>query len=278
MSPSKHSRRRRKQPEADEATQEAAERGPVETPGADDPPEAERTDSARSDAALVDDGATKPEAEVETGATDASEREGKEADGGDRDKLPRQREKRTPRVKNPADAKAVLECLLFATVEPLSLRQIRQIIHPIDEKSLRALLVELQNDYDHRGSGLQVVEVAGGYQIATRSRYADWLVSFRKSKRRGGLSVAMLETLAIISYKQPIIRAEVDAIRGVDSSGVVHALQELDLVEVVGQKQVPGRPNLYGTTKTFLKYFGLKSLSDLPSIESLRERFELHRG
>ena len=85
----------------------------------------------------------------------------------------------------------------------------------------------------------------------------------------------MLETLAIVSYKQPIIRAEVDAIRGVDSSGIMRALQDLNLVEVVGQKQVPGRPNLYGTTKAFLKYFGLKSLSDLPSIDSLREQFQL---
>jgi len=185
---------------------------------------------------------------------------------------------KTPRVKSPAEAKAVLECLLYATVEPLSLKQLREFVRPMDEKRLRVLLVELQNDYDSRGSGLQLVEVAGGYQMATRPRYADWVAPFRKRKRRTGLSVAMLETLAIIAYKQPIIRAEVDAIRGVDSSGTMHALLELDLIETVGQKQVPGRPFLYATTKTFLKYFGLKGLSDLPSIESLRERFELSQG
>ncbi|KPL12304.1 hypothetical protein AMJ85_01245 [candidate division BRC1 bacterium SM23_51] len=172
----------------------------------------------------------------------------------------------------------MLECLLFATTESLSLRRIREVVHPIDVKDLRALLVELQNEYDSRGSGLQIVEVAGGYQMATRPRYVRWLVPFRKRKRRVGLSVAMLETLAIVAYKQPIIRAEVDAIRGVDSSAVLHALQEVGLVEVVGQKQVPGRPYLYGTTKTFLKHFGLKSLSDLPSIETLRERFELSQS
>ena len=171
-----------------------------------------------------------------------------------------------------------MECLLFVTVEPLNLKQIREVIQPMDAAKLRALVVELQNEYDSRGGGLQIVEVAGGYQMATRSLYADWMAPFRKRKRRAGLSVAMLETLAIIAYKQPIIRAEVDAIRGVDSSGTIHALQELELVEVVGQKQVPGRPFLYGTTKTFLKHFGLKSLSELPSIESLRERFELSQG
>jgi segregation and condensation protein B len=185
---------------------------------------------------------------------------------------------KTPPVRNAAQAKAILECLLFVTVEPLNLKQIREVIQPMDAAKLRALVVELQNEYDSRGGGLQIVEVAGGYQMATRSLYADWMAPFRKRKRRAGLSVAMLETLAIIAYKQPIIRAEVDAIRGVDSSGTIHALQELELVEVVGQKQVPGRPFLYGTTKTFLKHFGLKSLSELPSIESLRERFELSQG
>jgi segregation and condensation protein B len=185
---------------------------------------------------------------------------------------------KTPHVRDLADAKAIVECLLFAAVEPLTLHQIREIVRPIKERDLRALLVELQNEYDGRGGGLQIVEVAGGYQMATRGRYAEWLAPFRKRKRRTGLSVAMLETLAIIAYKQPIIRAEVDAIRGVDSSGTIHALQELELIETVGQKQVPGRPFLYSTTKDFLKHFGLKSLSDLPSIESLRERFGMDQG
>jgi len=182
---------------------------------------------------------------------------------------------KTPRVRNVLEAKAVVECLLFATTDPLSLKQIREIVSPINMTELRLLLVELQNEYDSRGSGLQIVEVAGGYQMATRPRYADWLEAICRRKHKTGFSVAMLETLAIIAYRQPIVRAEVDAIRGVDSSGVIHALQELDLIEAVGQKQVPGRPYLYGTTKTFLKHFGLRSLSELPSIESLRERFGL---
>lgn len=188
---------------------------------------------------------------------------------------PKRPRKRTPRVQSPAEAKAVIECLLFAATEPQTLAQIRQTVHPITMKELQGLVVELQNEYDKRGCGLQIVEIAGGYQLATRPRYADWLVNYRKKKRRSGLSAAMLETVAIIAYKQPIIRAEIDAIRGVDTSGVVHSLQEAGLVEVVGQKQVPGRPFLYGTTKDFLKYFGLKSLSEMPSIEALRERFDL---
>ncbi|MCX8036994.1 MAG: SMC-Scp complex subunit ScpB [Candidatus Sumerlaeia bacterium] len=185
---------------------------------------------------------------------------------------------KVPRVKSRAEAKAVLECLLFAAVEPLTLKQLRDLVKPLKENDLRALLVELQSEYDDRGSGLQVVEVAGGYQMATRPRFADYLAPFRKRKGRIGLSKAMLETLAIIAYKQPIIRAEIDAIRGVDSSGIVHALLEMELIETVGQKPVPGRPFLYGTTQHFLKHFGLKSLAELPSIESLRERFSANPG
>ena len=225
----------------------------------------EADETAEAEAAHGESAAT-----VEVMAADEADAAGEESSRPARQK--------TPRVRNAAQAKAILECLLFVTVEPLTLKQIREIIHPTDSAALRALVVELQNEYDSRGGGLQIVEVAGGYQMATRSHYADWMAPFRKRKRRTGLSVAMLETLAIIAYKQPIIRAEVDAIRGVDSSGTIHALQEIELVEVVGQKQVPGRPFLYGTTKDFLKHFGLKSLSELPSIESLRERFELSQG
>jgi len=194
--------------------------------------------------------------------------------GGAKSRSAKTTRRKTPPVANNAEAKAVIECLLFATTEPLSLRKLQELVHPLDAKTLRALLVELQNEYDSRGSGLKIVEVAGGFQIATRPRYADWVSVLYRRKRRSGLSPAMLETLAIVAYKQPIIRAEIDAIRGVDSSGVIHALQEMGLIEVVGQKQVPGRPFLYGTTKEFLKHFGLKSLSELPSLEALRERFE----
>ncbi|MBM3334779.1 SMC-Scp complex subunit ScpB [Candidatus Sumerlaeota bacterium] len=182
-------------------------------------------------------------------------------------------------ARNLAEAKAVLECLLFATDEPLSLQQLRRAIRRISEKSLRALIVDLQSEYDSRGSGLQIIEVAGGWQMATRPRYAKWLESAlggHRRKRRVGLSAAMLETLAIIAYKQPIIRAEVEAIRGVDSSGTMHALLEIGLIEVVGQKPSPGRPFLYGTSKAFLKHFGLRSLADMPSIEALRQRFDRH--
>jgi segregation and condensation protein B len=181
----------------------------------------------------------------------------------------------TPPVESAAEARAVLECLLFTTTDPLPMREIRSILHTLDAKAIQLLLIDLQNDYMKRASGLQIVEVAGGYQMATRPRYAEWLAPLHRRKRKSGLSTAMLETLAIIAYKQPIIRAEVDAIRGVDSGGMMHTLLEIGLIEIVGQKQTPGRPNLYGTTKAFLKHFGLKSVSDLPSIDSLRERFEL---
>lgn len=264
--------------------QEAVASGPVAS-GPGESPEAPA--EAPGAAETVSHGEIEPVA-VEPSKDDdapenaaAGETEDESADEGQKEPPTRpssKRRRRTPRVQSPAEAKAVLECLLFATTEPLGLRQIREAIHPMDMKALQALVVELQNEYDQRGCGLQIVELAGGYQMATRPRYANWLVNFQKKKRRSGLSVAMLETLAIIAYKQPIIRAEIDAIRGVDSSGVVHSLQETGLIEVVGQKQVPGRPNLYGTTNDFLKYFGLKSLSDMPSIDALRERFDLPQG
>lgn len=259
---------------------------PEETSGADVIEVSPEIEPPAADAVVTDDEGDEAVADESEGMTDASpaaievtaEATPEEAGEGKESKESPAKRIKTPRVTNPAEAKAILECLLFASVEPLTTQQIRDIIRPLKEDDLRTMIVELQNEYDRRGSGLQIVEVAGGYQLATRARYADWLAPFQKRKRRAGLSVAMLETLAIVAYKQPIIRAEVDAIRGVDSSGTMHVLQELDLVEVVGQKQVPGRPNLYGTTKAFLKHFGLKSLSDLPSIESLRERFDLREG
>jgi len=200
-----------------------------------------------------------------------------EADPAGPAKKDKGKESDPPTIRDRAEARAVLECMLFTTVEPLPLRDIRRVLHHFDAKGILALLVELQDEYDRRGGGLQIVEVAGGYQMATRPRFAEWLTPFQRRKRRNGLSVGMLETLAIVAYKQPIIRAEIDAIRGVDSSGMLHALQDLGLVEVMGQKQVPGRPFFYGTTSLFLKYFGLKSLAELPSIDALREKFELNQ-
>lgn len=175
---------------------------------------------------------------------------------------------------SPEEVRPILECLLFASTEPLSIKQLGKIIPSADAKTLRRVILDLQVEYDQQGRGLQIIEVAGGYQMATHRRFASYILQLNRNKKRSPLSTPALETLAIIAYKQPIIRAEIEAIRGVDSSGVIHSLVELNLVKIVGTKETPGRPPMYGTTEEFLKVFGLKRLSDLPSIRELREQYE----
>ena len=171
------------------------------------------------------------------------------------------------------EARPIIECLLFATNEPISVKRFTNILPGVPASVVRRLLLELQVDYDHQGRGVQIMEVAGGYQMATRREYAPFVLKLNRHRKRSSLSTSALETLAIIAYKQPIIRAEIEAIRGVDSSGIIRSLVELGLVKVVGKKEVVGHPPLYGTTDEFLKVFGLKRLSDLPSIKELREQF-----
>ena len=115
--------------------------------------------------------------------------------------------------------------------------------------------------------------MAGGYQMATRSSYSEWVLMLHKNRKRPALSPAALETLAIVAYKQPITRAEIESIRGVDSSGISRMLLEMEFIKVTGHKEIIGRPRLYGTTRKFLKAFGLNSLNDLPSISELKKQF-----
>jgi segregation and condensation protein B len=180
-----------------------------------------------------------------------------------------------PPIENIAQAKAILESLLFAATEPLPVPKLSSLLNDLDTKTLRGLLLELQIEYDRAPRGIRIVELAGGYQMATRPEFAEWVKRLHRSRKPHSLSPASLETIAIIAYKQPITRAEVDAIRGVDSSAIIRGLAEAGLIEVVGQKQVIGRPSLYGTTKLFLKAFGLKRLADLPSIEELKKAYKV---
>lgn len=183
------------------------------------------------------------------------------------------KEPQAPPIENPAQAKSVIECLLFTTVEPISINRLTKMLSPLEAKEVRGLIVSLQNEYDQRAGGLQIVEVAGGFQMATRTTFSPWVLQLHKNRKRPTLSPASLETLAIVAYKQPITRAEVDSIRGVDSSSIVRMLQDLELIKVTGHKEILGRPQLYGTTKGFLKVFGLNSLNDLPSITELKQKF-----
>lgn len=169
------------------------------------------------------------------------------------------------------EAKRVIEALLFATDAPISLAKLRSLLGEVDNKILRQLMAELKEEYERDEHSFSLIEVAGGYQIYTRPEYAKWVQELFRGKRVAKLTAAALETLAIIAYKQPIIRGDIEAIRGVNVDGVMATLTERSLVAVVGRDERPGRPLLYGTTPEFLRYFGLSSLSDLPKIEELED-------
>jgi segregation and condensation protein B len=166
---------------------------------------------------------------------------------------------------------AVIEALLFVSGEPIALDKLAQVLEGTDTDRIREALDRLRRGYDAAGRGLQIVEVAGGYQIATRSECAPWIKALEKIKTATRLSRSGLETLAIVAYKQPVTRGEVEVIRGVDSAGVLKTLLERRILKIVGRREGLGRPMLYGTTREFLHYFGLKDLSELPALKEFRE-------
>lgn len=168
--------------------------------------------------------------------------------------------------------KRELEALLFATDAPLTAARLRKIFPEAEAKELRAAVQELQDEYDRGGNAFTVVEFGGGWQIATRPDYSPVVEQLLQSRRFARLSKAGLEVLAIVAYRQPITRLEVDEIRGVNSSGAIATLTERSLVTVVGRSQTVGNPLLYGTTREFLNHLGLKGLGqlpDLPAMESI---------
>ncbi|HLN62067.1 MAG TPA: SMC-Scp complex subunit ScpB [Symbiobacteriaceae bacterium] len=160
--------------------------------------------------------------------------------------------------------KAILEAILLASPEPLSVRKIAEVIG-LDEKDARILVEDLRKEYQEPGRGLHLTEMAGGYVLTTRPEYHEYVEKLL-APRGKGLSHAALETLSIIAYRQPITKAEMEGVRGVKVDRSVETLLERRLIKEVGRKDSPGRPVLYGTTKDFLSYFGLKDLSDLPPI------------
>jgi segregation and condensation protein B len=168
-----------------------------------------------------------------------------------------------------AGLKAILEALLFAADEPLPLRRIAGLLEDRSSGELRAALEELRADYAGAGSALQVVEVAGGYRLVTRPEMAPWVARLFATPGRARLSQPALETLAIIAYRQPVARVELEEIRGVNVEAVLRTLIERDLVSIVGRDEGVGRPLLYGTTDGFLTYFGLNSTTDLPRMDEI---------
>ncbi|MEK6677848.1 MAG: SMC-Scp complex subunit ScpB [Nitrospirota bacterium] len=169
------------------------------------------------------------------------------------------------------EIKAIIEALIFVSGEPITLNRIRDVIEGVDKKTLERLASELKDEFNREHSGLQLVEIANGYQLTTRSEYANWIKKLNKIKVSTKLSKPAMETLAIIAYKQPIIKPEVEKIRGVDSGGVIKTLLERKLIKIIGRMDIVGKPMMYGTTSEFLQYFGLKDLTDLPTLREFQE-------
>jgi segregation and condensation protein B len=164
--------------------------------------------------------------------------------------------------------KSILEALLFLSGEVVLLSSLKDILG-LPEAEMKNFMNELMTEYRDRNGGLLIVEIANGYQMVTNPDYAEWVKKFRSTHTSSKLSMPALETLAIIAYKQPIIKAEIEQIRGVNSDSAIRTLYDKRLIKIMGRKEAPGRPFLYGTTREFLQYFGLKDLTELPTIKDL---------
>ena len=169
------------------------------------------------------------------------------------------------------ELKAILEAVLFVSPEPLPVARLMSILGTVSKAEVVQALGLLTHDLDQDGRGIQLVQVAGGYRLVTKQEYGPWLKRMDKAKAVQKLSRSALESLAIIAYKQPLVRSEIEEIRGVETSGVLRTLCERKLVRIVGRKDVPGRPIMYGTTKFFLEHFGLQDLSQLPPLREFKE-------
>ncbi len=162
--------------------------------------------------------------------------------------------------------KSVIESLLFVTGEPLALKDISSYLE-LEEKKVVDILEEMSKEYLDEGRGISLISINGGYQFVTKQENSHYIQKLLKKNRKQSLSQASIESLAIIAYKQPITRIDIDEIRGVKSESALQKLSEKGLIKEVGRLEVPGRPILYGTTDEFLRQFGLKTLKELPSLD-----------
>ena len=168
------------------------------------------------------------------------------------------------------ELRSIIESLLFVSQGPLTIQRLGEVMEGVEKDDIRATLDELQAELENARRGVRLVEVAGGYQLRTAKVNADWVKKFLGG-RPARMGRATLETLAIIAYRQPITRAEIEAIRGVDVDGVINTLLDRSLIRAVARKDVPGRPFLYGTTPEFLQMFNLKDLTHLPTLKEMEE-------
>ncbi len=164
-----------------------------------------------------------------------------------------------------ARLKDVIESLIFISLEPLTLEKIKGICTEFSEEEIEAAIQELTENYSSNQRGIQIVQAAGGYLFSTKSEHDQWVRRLLRLEQKNKLSHAALETLATVAYHQPMTLAEISALRGVDASHSLKTLLQRKLVKITGRKKSPGRPLIYRTTDRFLSYFGLNSLSDLPS-------------
>lgn len=174
-------------------------------------------------------------------------------------------------LQDPVKAKQVIEALIFASSKPITAAEIRKVAKSLTPGQIKDYAIQIQREYQLQSRPFELVEVAGGYEIATKKEFAPWIFKIELQKKAKQASHSALETLAILAYKQPLTRAEIEELRGVDTSGVIATLMEKDFIKIVGKKEVPGRPFLYGTTDKFLEHFGLNDLTDLPNIDEIRE-------
>jgi segregation and condensation protein B len=166
--------------------------------------------------------------------------------------------------------KRIVEALVLGAPEPVSAQKLAEIVPGLESDDARALVAELGREYEEQGRAFEIWEVAGGYQLRTRPEFASYLRLLHR-ERPLRLSRAALETLAVVAYRQPVTRAEIEAVRGVEADAVLKSLLERHLVRIAGHREVPGRPMLYGTTRRFLEVFGLTRLDDLPTLRELEE-------
>ena len=166
--------------------------------------------------------------------------------------------------------KAVIEALIFASDTPLSPEKIRVIFPEVEKTEIKEIIDQLVLEYNERQGGICLQEVAGGFQFRTTPELGQWIKKLKSTKPHS-LSPQAMETLAIIAYKQPIVKSEIESIRGVDVGAPLKGLLDKKLIRIVGRKDVPGKPIIYGTTRKFLEVFNLKDLMDLPNLRELKE-------
>ena len=173
-------------------------------------------------------------------------------------------------IRTPAELMAIVEALIFVSEEPITVKVLADVLDE-NKEAVQAVIEELKNEYEERGGGLQLREIAGGWQISTRTEYHEEVRKYLKTRPSAKLSLASLETLAVIAYKQPVTVPEILEIRGVQSASAIKTLLDKRLIVAKGRKETVGRPMMYGTSKDFLIQFGLKDLSELPSIEDFED-------